>query len=471
LVGHDHEVSAVPAELEFNACSHFNAIKTKLEYNDRAENTGEEISQKPQLLNVEATSTDSPRHQNQEEATSSLSLYGRDSTVIQSIEELNYFERPSPTGDHASRTEASSNRSPLLSPQHTTKWTRISEKCLDFWLVKVELETHEKREPSQTSPKHGHSTLTTMQRSSIQAHFRVPFFSRKLIIEVRSLPFSSYNGFDMQLRTRNIVPKDSPIFVGCEDLDFVRVKGLFESKAASPFDYYHDAEFGDCSLINHVCGAVFKRRPVESFEHAADLINYILPFYNVNPRMLNHDKFSLSLSSYLKWGSGMAFQAHIDVVRAILLHSNDNPFGEISQGYLFVETSISLSEASLPLQPFLLEQSYHDIDGAHDWAGRCVENDRTMLCDPKGERMQNAIMAGCQYIFNCEVSLYLGPIESMYGMLRSASNSRTPEIEVCCRNRLLFLLRHRRVAYCQPNFIYEYEQLSKTGRTAKKTGC
>lgn len=389
---------------------HFNAIESTFQGDNRVGNNVIGISQKMPLLEVEETSPESQHH----------------------------------------RAEA---ETALASPKHTTKWRRVSKDCLEFWLVKVELETHEERQDRRNNRQDGLSAQKwPIQRSSIQAQFRVPFLSRKVTVELQSLSFPPCNGFDLRLRTRNIIPKHSPIFVACDNLDFNRVKELLETKAASPFDYYYDIQWGDCSLIDRVCDAAFYDPPTKDFTYAADLINYLLPFYNDNPQMLNHLKFIIDVLNILDCRSQILSPACIDVLRAVLLYSKESPFR--TDAAFSIGVHIPLSMASLPLPSFLLEQSYHEVDDADFIPGAYWENDRTMLSDPKGEIMQSVIRAGGEYWFYCYGKGYQWIVVPIYGMLRAVSISRTLEVEVCCRNRISFLI-HLGYDLWKPNLIIE----------------
>jgi hypothetical protein len=62
-----------------------------------------------------------------------------------------------------------------------------------------------------------------LQRNSAEAHFRSPFFQRKVVFQYQSSPHPNSNGFDVQLRTYNIVAETSPIFEACRNFDLPRV--------------------------------------------------------------------------------------------------------------------------------------------------------------------------------------------------------------------------------------------------------
>ncbi len=406
---------------------------------DRVEENLMELSQKLPFLKAEQTPIDGPHSRVGIESSNGLEFLEEENSAITAIENAD-SESPHLVGPGFSWTDRFPDGTHLVPASNTSKWTKVSQKRLNFWLVKVELEKHEERREIQRHSSNGQTDQNLrIQRSSIRTHIRVPFLTRKVIVEMQNLPFSSSNGFDLQFRTRNIVPGDSPILVACDNLDFSRVKELLKTKAASPFDYYSREVFGDCSLANRMIRSVLWKRGVETSKDAVDLINYLLPLYSNDSQMVNYDVFNHDLALKLLSSMQTCSPTWIDMLRAILHHSKDNPF-ESELGYS-VGIDISTSNASYPLPSFLLEQSYHAIDVVNRVVMFYWENDRTMLSDPKGEIMQERIKAGCQYGFFNNLCGGFGDVDAMYGLLRAASDQRTPEVESCCRIRLSFLLQ------------------------------
>lgn len=122
-----------------------------------------------------------------------------------------------------------------------------------------------------------------LQRNSAEAHFRSPFLQRKVVFQYQSSPHPNSKGFDVQLRTYNIVAESSPIFEACRNLDLPRVQELFQTRSASPFDFYTSAfGWGNVSIINEVLrGLVLLSRDqaVAKVLQGLDLLSYLLPMY------------------------------------------------------------------------------------------------------------------------------------------------------------------------------------------------
>ena len=288
-----------------------------------------------------------------------------------------------------------------------------------------------------------------LQRNSAEAHFRIPFCQRKVVFQYQSSPHPNSNGFDLQLRTYNIVSESSPIFEACRNLDLPRVQELFQTRSASPFDFYTSAfGWGDVSIINEVLrGLVMLSRDqaVENVSRGLDLLKYLLPMFRDNPQTLNYDDFNWELADLINSTNSYSTVALVDIVRTILLPTKEGSF-ELTN-LCFIHLYITLDRLESPMSTLLLEQACCGVDmrdlQTDIRRNEFWENDRLILADLEGKNMKAAIRNGYSYrAAFTEDEEFLGKTDVKAGFLELAHRSDVPELVDCCRNRLSILIQH-----------------------------
>jgi hypothetical protein len=359
---------------------------------------------------------------------------------------VNVFEqslRSEGDGDHARTSQVEGFWRTTSAVQ---KWRMVSHQHLDFWLARVELKTrHQGRSNTNEDESHYESSEPPyVVQKSFHATFRIPFFQRNIVSQYQNLPYPCPKGFDIQLRTCNILPKDAPIFQACRSLDLPRVHELLQTKFASPFDLCSSA-WGDLSPIEVVFLELHERtgkRETKRTEGAA-LLKLLLSTFQDNPRSLNFYAIYPLLSSLIHDSNNEEVLPFVDIFRIILRQSEENPFD--MRDLCFIGRRITLHNLKSAISRFLVEQTYYDIDRVEclnfSWGSLVWENDRLMLADPEGLSMKAAIREGRNYILTDVYWSCPPDRDAVPFLLAIAYRSETAALLICCRNRLSFLVQ------------------------------
>lgn len=185
---------------------------------------------------------------------------------------------------------------------------------------------------------------------SVEIQLRIDIL-RKIIVFTGDR--AKYNfGFDMSLRTRNIIGDDAPILRAVKQLDIETTRKLFQEGFASPFD----VDFGGDSLLA-IC-----------FQSVQ---NFMLLSKGVNPRFAAFQKIiSFLIESGSEWTGCISYlvpdlakilepsiqEMLADVVREVIMHARYSPMDTHADGRPGIYLDLKASRG--PLGQALLQQDY-----------------------------------------------------------------------------------------------------------------
>lgn len=302
------------------------------------------------------------------------------------------------------------------------------------------------------------------QDKTFEIRSKVPFWRRGAVVKFIKSMVKSTTSFGMNLRTYNIVPFNSPVSKAIENMDLGTIRRLFDAGLASPYD---EDEYG-WSLIDSVLYYQRESFSIDSSysQKAFEIINYIVSCTAGDART---DKVSCLFHDYYH-GSSHLENERAQILRSVLRATSKDPFEDSFLPFM-MDTSLENNSRYQVLQT----QDFWMVDlnatFSNHYPGFYIENDRLMLLDPHGIRMEKAIIDGMEYFpwvwLNDSWDIgYSNGAATIQRLLMLYQRSIKNDVKECCKVRIGILIQHghdpRQVSchFTDPGICYQQNPLS-----------